>query len=68
MQAAAADEGAAKSFANIQEDAEEQPSNTEDKTKDSGPEEDGYEKEKLISALNKLENASEDTFLSQASH
>ncbi|XP_057533905.1 uncharacterized protein LOC130811727 [Amaranthus tricolor] len=64
--AAAADEGAAKSFANIQEDAEEQPSNTEDKTKDSGPEEDGYEKEKLISALNKLENASEDTFLSQS--
>lgn len=65
VQAAAA----AESFNNIQEDAEEEPSKGANDAEDSVKEgEDGHEKEKLMSALDKLENASEDTFLSQASH
>lgn len=57
---------AAESFNNIQEDAEEEPSKGANDAEDSVKEgEDGHEKEKLMSALDKLENASEDTFLSQ---
>uniref|UniRef100_A0A803LE07 DUF7798 domain-containing protein n=2 Tax=Chenopodium quinoa TaxID=63459 RepID=A0A803LE07_CHEQI len=57
---------AAESFGNIEDVAEEEPLNTEDDTIDSVTEgEDGKEKEKLMSALDKLEKASEDTFFSQ---
>ncbi|XP_021738494.1 uncharacterized protein LOC110704991 [Chenopodium quinoa] len=55
---------AAESFGNIE--AEEESSIAEGDTKDSVTEgEDGQEKEKLMSALDKLEKASEDTFFSQ---
>ncbi|XP_021855081.2 uncharacterized protein [Spinacia oleracea] len=57
---------AAESFGNVQDVAEDEPSKAEDDAKDSVTEgEDGQEKEKLMSALDKLEKASEDTFLSQ---
>lgn len=60
---------AAESFGNVQDVAEDEPSKAEDDAKDSVTEgEDGQEKEKLMSALDKLEKASEDTFLSQVSH
>lgn len=57
---------AAESFGNIQDVAEEDSSKAEDDAEHSVTEgEDGHDKEKLMSALDKLEKASEDSFLSQ---
>lgn len=69
MQAAEAAKTAAQSIADLQIAEENSESSKEDETETSGKEEDTEDEEgtRRKAALDKLENASEDTLFSQAS-